>query len=334
MSQVILDRYYEAYAARLERQRQERESRNISGYRPKIIRVIRKPLAKGKDAKIGIAGEGGSGKSTLALRLGEEIKPTLYVDQPDFAIDKAVHLTASQYMNGVQNLESNYPPPADPLERTVQDYDEPGQSWYHRQFMSEASQILARTMIGVRWKRFVTTLSIPNLDLLEVDGVRLLNWFIWVPDQGIAEVYRVMPQKFGGDPWFKSVINTLRFTKPRAALWHPYEKKKFSEQDALYEKYGRKLEHLEAPKLTVKEIVDLVKKGKGQDGKEVNFYKKGKLNVWAIQKEFNVGLTKTYLIKEHLEPDEGDEKEPVRDSLGSDSAEDLLRQVTEDADVS
>lgn len=316
-----MGRLYSAYSDRLERQRKKQEEDAKAGSKPRLIRLFEKRVAKKKDVRIVIGGEGGAGKSTLALDIGEDMNPSLYVDHPDDAVEKAVCFTAKEYMNGVTTLPSFYDPPADPLERTVLDFDEPGQAWYHRQFMSEANQILSKTMLGFRFKQFVTPLSVPTIDLLDLDALRLVNWLIWVSDQGKAEVYRVMVQKFGGPPWYKKVIDRLSFRTPRAKLAHAYEKKKFKAQDELYERYGKALEELERPKFTKTEIVDLVKK----DPKK--YSKNGAIYVPYLQRDFHVGLNVGYLIKAILEPDADDHD---ANEVSSDvAAEDLLKGVVD-----
>ena len=198
-----------------------------------------------QDTKIAICGEGGIGKSTCALRLGELTNPGLYVDNIELAIKLGTSFTGSEYMQGVRTMESG----------SQLTFDEPGQAWYHRQFMSEASMILSKTLIGFRYKRFKSVLNVPNIDLLDADAVRLLNLMIYVYKQGRAEVYGVMNQKFGGHPWFKKIIDDFRFSKPDTKLWHLYEEKKFKVQDELYEKYGKKLDDMDHPQLTNSEIL-------------------------------------------------------------------------------
>ena len=329
MSQAIMDSYYDSFARRLEEQEKVHKEMAAGTYRPRFVRIVQKRLSRDKDARMTIAGEGGCGKSTLALVLGERLNPSLYIDKYQEAVDVAVCFSGKQYLAGVRTLPSLYPGSPDPLERTVLDYDEPAQSWYHRQFMTEANQILAKTMIGYRYKKFVTPLSVPNVDLLDVDALRLMNWFIWVSEQGIAEVYRVMVQKFGGLPWYKTVINTLRFPKPHAKLWHAYEKKKFAEQDRLHEQYGRKMEEVEESKLSRREIIDLIKKGIDQKGQPKDYYQNGRLHVPTVQAEFEIGINAGYMIKAKIESEKAGKREeqgPLADDL---SAEDLLREVVE-----
>jgi hypothetical protein len=320
LSSVILDRFYDAYSKRLDEQRRKQEEQKSRPGKSTFVRIVQKRLSKDKDARIVIAGEGGAGKSTIELRLAELLNPSLYVDHQQQAIDEGVSFTAKQYMTGVRTLPSLYEPPADPLERTQLSFDEPGQAWYHRQFMSEANMILAKTMLGFRFKKFITVLTVPNLDLLDLDALRLVNWLIWVPDQGRAEVFRVMVQKFGGDPWYKKIIDKMTFSKPDAKLWHMYEKKKFAAQDELYERFGKKLDELEAPRLTNTEIIEIIKE------EPKKYMKGGFLYVPYLQRDFKVGLNRGYLIKAVFETNDENPDRPD-ESMSDESAADLLKKV-------
>jgi GTPase SAR1 family protein len=322
MSTTILDQFYRGFARRLEEQREKEAQRGKK--KPLFVQFEEKRFAKNMDARSVIAGEGGIGKSTLALRLAEIENPSLYVDKPDDAVEKAVSFTGRQYMDGVRTLPSVYAPPAEPLERTVLDFDEPGQAWYHRQFMSDVNMILSKTFIGFRYKRFNSKLSVPNIDFLDLDALRLVGWLFWVPAQGVAEVFRVMVQKFGGNPWYKKVIDRMTFGKPRARLWHLYEQKKFKIQDELYVKYGRKMEQLEMPQLTNMEVLKLIQ----EDPKK--YMKGGRIDAMVLQlpppRGFGLALNRSYLIKAMCE-NEGGEPNPVDDALPDTSAEELLKKI-------
>ena len=314
MSSVVLNRFATQFSRRIEEKRRELDSLNSGNHRSKFAKLIDRRLKKDQDARIVVAGEGGVGKSTFALRYGEVLNPQLYIDRFEEAVDQAVSFTAKQYMNGVRTLGSE----------TVLDFDEPGQAWYHRQFMSEANMILAKTMLGFRFKRFITFLQVPNIDLLDLDALRLVNWLVWIPNQGHAEVFKVMVQKFGGDPWYKKIIDDLRFSKPGTKLWNTYEKKKFAAQDELYEKYGKKLDELDQPRLTNTEIIEIVKKDPQK------YMKNGFLYVPYLQKEFKIGLNKGYLIKAVFETEKEEVEKP--DLEGSEAeAADLLRRISENA---
>ncbi len=313
MSSYILDSYIDALAQKEENRKRVEQERREHPEKSIFIRKIEQRTARNQDARIVITGEAGMGKSTLELRIGEIVNPEIYVDDINKAVEEATSFTAKQSMTGVRTLPSG----------TQLSFDEPGQAWYHRQFMSEASMILSKTMIGFRYKKFKSVLTIPNIDLLDVDALRLVQYMVNVTGQGRAEVFRVMVQKFGGPPWFKKIIDKLTFTKPDTKLWHLYETKKFKMQDELYEKFGKRLDDLDSPKLTNLEIIKIVTEAPKQ------FLKKGKIHVPYLQRDFGVGLNRGYLIKETIEGNGEDRAPVVTDTLqeSGEPARDLLRKV-------
>lgn len=304
---MILERFYNKYAQRLV----EAESRKTQ--KSYFVGLIERRIARKQDARIVITGDSGVGKSTLELRLGELLNPELYVNDIDRAISQATAFTATQYLNGVRTLP----------DESQLSFDEPAQAWYHRQFMSEASMILAKTMIGFRFKRFKSVLTLPDIDLLDADALRLVHFLIYIPSQGNAEVYRVMKQKFGGDPWFKKIVGRLRFSKPDSKLWHVYEEKKFKMQDELYEVYGKKLEEIERPQLNNMDIILAIQ------ASPEKYYKKGRLSIPSVQRDFRIGLNRGYLIKAMLEGENDDEAVPT-DNYQAEPAQELLKKITED----
>ena len=288
----ILQQQLAAYARVQEERLQKQEKRQSDPSKSLFIRKIQNQHAKDKDARIIIVGEGGSGKSSYVLRCGEILNPVMYVENIEKTVNEAISFTAKDYMTGIRTLPS----------QTVLDFDEPGQGWYHRQFMSEASMILSKTMIGFRYKHFTSMLCVPNIDLLDVDALRLVNWMVYILDQGKAEVYRVVVQKFGGHPWFKKIIDKMTFSKPDTKLWHLYEKRKFAVQDLLYERYGKQLDAIEAPQWTNPEILREIQETPDK------FKKAGKFHHSMIQRKFGIGLNRSYLIKAMLDADEAEKK--------------------------
>ena len=282
----------------------------------RFVQLIQRRIARKQDARIAITGDSGVGKSTLALRLGELLDPPLYVHDINKAVNEAVSFTAKQYLQGVRTLP----------DESQLTFDEPAQAVHHRQFMSEVNIIISKTTIGFRFKKFKSVLTLPDVDLLDADLLRLFHYLVYIPAQGRAEVYRIMKQKFGGDPWFKKVVDTLRFSKPDAKLWHIYEEKKFREQDALYEVYGKRLDELEAPKMNNTDIILAI-----QAEPEKYYDKKGKLKVPAVQRDFKVGLNRGYLIKAMLE---GDNEESVpAENYTAEPAADLLDKITKEDQI-
>jgi energy-coupling factor transporter ATP-binding protein EcfA2 len=265
-----------------DRARAKRESEtSVKGERNPLIRDIRARLARNQDARIIVVGESGVGKSTLALDLGEILNPELYVEKIDIAVEKAISFSALQFMDST-TLPN----------RSLLDFDEPGQGWFHRQFMSQASQILAQTFIGNRFQQFISVLTVPTLALLDVDAVRLTHYLIKVEKQGMAVVYRQLPQTFGGEPFWKTMIDHMPFEKPDTKLWHLYEKKKVAFQTALYAKFRKELVEGEVPRLTNNEIADLI------SIEPQRYSKDGELHHAIIQSEFGIGINRAYVVKQ------------------------------------
>ena len=161
--------------------------------------------------------------------------------------------------------------------------------------MTEVNMILSKTFIGFRYKRFISALSVPNIDLLDIDAVKLASFFIWVDKQGHCTVYRILPQKFGGDPYFATMIDSMTFTMPTEELWKPYEERKFANQDSLYAEFDRRLEELNAPKLTQREMVSIIADHPDRFYEEVNG--KDMIHYSRIQSQFGVGINRAYALK-------------------------------------
>lgn len=308
----LIDRMEAVYVQR----EAERSTNLVNPTNSVFVRLIQKRIARKQDARIAITGDSGVGKSTLALRIGELLDPPLYVHDINKCVNEAVSFTGKQYLNGVRTLPTE----------TQLTFDEPAQAVHHRQFMSEVNIIISKTTIGFRFKRFKSVLTLPDIDLLDADLLRLFHYLIYIPDQGRAEVYRIMKQKFGGDPWFKKVVDTLRFSKPDAKLWHLYEEKKVREQEALYETYGKRLDEIETPKLSNTDIILAI-----QAEPEKYYDKKGKLKVPTVQRDFKVGLNRGYLLKAMLE---GDNEEQVPETnYTAEPAADLLEKITKEDQI-
>jgi hypothetical protein len=235
------------------------------------------------DSRIIIEGEAGLGKSYASLRLAEIIDPKFTAD-PVLAVENQVLFSASEFLTAVQTL-----PPF-----SVLIYDEPGQSFHHREFMSQANIILSKTMIGFRLKRFITFLNIPGLGMIDKDAKTLVSFLINITGHGQGEIYKQIPAKFSGDTWFKTLVDKQHFELPSVKLRHAYEKKKASVQDMLYSEYGKALSESAQPKLTNSDLVDMVLK-------DVKKYQKdGEYNVSMIQGGLDIGRERARAIKEKL----------------------------------
>lgn len=264
--------------------RQEREAskKTTPGDSP-LFREIRHRIAKNMDSRIIIQGEAGIGKSYASLRCAEKIDP-VFVNEPERAVKNQVVFSAADFLNAVQTL-----PPF-----SVLIYDEPGQSFHHREFMSEANIILSKTMIGFRLKRFITFLNVPNLGIIDKDAKTLVSFMINMTGPGKGEVFKQLPDKFGNVPWFKTIVDDQRFALPSVQLRHAYEKKKQEVQDALYAKYGKQLSDKEKPARSNSDIVELIKADPLKYGKEEN------TTVTALMGDFDIGRERARAIRRKL----------------------------------
>jgi hypothetical protein len=235
------------------------------------------------DSRIIIEGEAGLGKSYASLRLAEQIDQK-FVDDPVTAVENQVLFSASEFLTAVQTL-----PPF-----SVLIYDEPGQSFHHREFMSQANIILSKTMIGFRLKRFITFLNIPGLGMIDKDAKTLVSFLINITGHGKGEIYKQLPAKFSGDTWFKTIVDKQHFELPSVKLRHAYEKKKQQVQDQLYSEYGKALTESAEPKITNADLVESVMKAPER------FKKDGEFNVTLLQGEFDIGRERARAIKAKL----------------------------------
>ena len=269
---------YEDRTASLDNQKKEHTAEDNQ-----LIKAVRSRLRNGMDCRILVTGESGVGKSAFALRIAEILNPELYVSDIEKAVEVGVSFKALDFLRST-----------DLPNGSVLDFDEPGQGWFHRNFMSEASKMLAQTFIGMRFQQHVTVLTIPNVSLLDIDAVRLLSYHVHIEAHGRAVVYRMMDQRFGGDPWRKTENDRMTYDMPDTKLWHRYEKRKFEFQRALYAKFRKELEAGEAPQLTNHEISDVIL----QDSK--SFMRKDNpdaIDYAKIQDIFGVGINRAYAIK-------------------------------------
>lgn len=272
----------QAYAKKLEAD----TKRKSSGLSP-FIREVRARLNANMDARTIIEGESGIGKSYTALRFGELLDPR-FVNDPEGAVAEQVIFSAQEYLSAVTRL-----PPL-----SVLIYDEPGQSFHHREFMSEANIILSKTMIGYRFKKFISFLCIPGLGLIDKDGKMLVSFLVNVVGHGKAEVFKQIPQKFGGEPWWKCIVDKYSVSLPSVKLRHAYEKKKQIVQDALYAKYANTLIDKDRPKLT---NTDILEKILSDPALKAELTREGRLSVASIQGEFDIGRDRARGIRDKAE---------------------------------
>jgi hypothetical protein len=239
-------------------------------------------IKRNQDTRIIVVGEAGIGKSTFGLKVGEKYQPELYIEKPKEAVEGNVHLTSLDFMDAVVEQPT----------KSVLLYDEPAQSWHHRQFMSEANIILSKTMIGFRFKRFITVLCVPNIDLLDKDARKLCQFLVSCFRQGRAEVYKIANQKFGGPSWYPKLVDDFRFNKPNIPLWNFYMKKKERIQVELYQKFRDQLSNTDKADKTNDQIVREIT----GDINQVMY--NGKLHVASIMGQFDIGRQRAEAIRQ------------------------------------
>ena len=252
-----------------------------------LIRMISKRMGENMDTRIICEGEGGIGKSWLSLRLAELVDDQ-FKDHPKEAIKNQVFFKATEFLRGVTTL-----PPL-----SVLLYDEPAQSWHHREFMSEVNIVLSKTMIGYRYKRFITILNVPNLDMIDKDARALCQFLINVHKRGHAEVYKISINKFGGGIWYRKLIDNMTLKAPDTKLVHAYEALKKKQEDELFEEYFRQASEKDKPKLTNSDIVGMIK------SKPQTYMKNDKLYAPAIMAVHTVGRHRADSIIAKIEIDE------------------------------
>jgi hypothetical protein len=280
MSDFIIDTFREEHTRVLERQLRE----HSQGYKGILLREIERRNKLNMDSRIIIEGEAGLGKSYAALRLAELIDST-FIDDPEKAVEHQVVFAASEYMDAVTSLPKF----------SCLIYDEPGQSWHHRQFMSEANIILSKTMIGYRFKRFVTFLCIPSLGLLDKDAKTLVSFLINITAHGKGEVFKQIPDKFGSTPWFKTIVDVQHFTLPGEALLKAYEAKKQRVQDQLYLSYSKRLKAGERTMKSNSDIMDEVLKTPEK------YQQRGVYSISALMGSFDIGRDRARGIRAKLD---------------------------------
>ena len=240
------------------------------------------------DTRIIIEGQAGIGKSWLALQMAEELDP-LYKLKPSQAIRDRVFFTAEGFMQAVQTQPTN----------AVLIYDEAGQTFHHREFMSGANIILSKTMIGYRFKRFITILCIPNLTMVDKDARTLSQFLINVYAHGKSEVYTTLLSKFGGEPRYSHLINVFSSRPPQVKLRHAYEIKKQTTQKEFYKKWGEEMKLSATPKVTNSDLLATVKATPDKFSKPDS----DALSIPLLTAKLNIGRDRAYSIKANFESD-------------------------------
>jgi len=262
-----------------EQQKQAKEQKKCE-----LFELIEKRTEQKKDTRILICGEGGIGKSYLALKVGEAMNPETFIDKFQKAVDDQVHFEAAEYMKAVTYLPT----------KSVLVYDEPGQTFFSREFMSEANMILSKTMVGYRYKKFINIFCVPYVSIIDATARKLCQFKIDVLEHGFGEVYKIMPGRFQSDIFYSNLMG-LRISMPGVKLRHAYDKKKERLQDDLYNRYATQLTEKQQQETTNDEMVQAILK-------EPEVYMKNeKLHNPTIKAEFKIGRGRAETIRASVE---------------------------------
>ncbi len=216
-----------------------------------IQMLKRKHRRQNKDFRMIIAGDNGNGKSALACREGENENPETFIKNPQWAVDHQIHFSAKEWLKATGHLQ-HY---------AVNIYDEPAQSGgHHREFMSEANIIITKTVATVRFKKFNIPMNIPFIDMLDADLRKLCQVYIHCYDQGRAEAYLIHNPKFGGKPYYETIIDEMTWDMPNQELWKLYEKKKFETEHDQYKIYEEQLHKKDQQQRTDGELLSQMRK--------------------------------------------------------------------------
>ncbi len=104
-------------------------------------------------------------------------------------------------------------------------FDEPGQAWFSREFMSQANRLLSKTMMGFRFKKLIYFYCMPVMNQIDKAARDSARYKAYITARGLGQVYRVIPARFQGETFYR-LDGTMRTKKPSVKLRHAYEKKK------------------------------------------------------------------------------------------------------------
>ncbi len=252
-----------------------KEEKNLSHKYNPIKFIKEKHKRQKKDFRMIIAGDNGNGKSSLACREGENENPNTFIKQPQWAVNNQIHMFAKDWLKATGILPMY----------GVNMYDEPAQSGgHHREFMSEANIIITKTVATVRFKRFNIPINIPFIDMLDVDLRKLCQVYVHCYDQGKAEAFLIHNPKFGGKPYYETIVDDLTWDMPNEKLWKLYEKKKFKTEGNEYKKYEEQLHKKDQQQKTDGELIEEMHKNK-----DSLYNDKDKMTIINVQASVNVG---------------------------------------------
>lgn len=242
-----------------------------------IINARRK---QNRDIRILITGKVGTGKSSLGLQicLNSDKK---FKKFPQEAIDQNVHFQAKEFIESTSLLPNN----------SGLLLDEGINAAFARSYMSTQNAYMSKVFATFRYKKFLTIICVPSLNLLDKNLRILADILIICEAQGKGKVYKIQPSKFGGDPWYETIIDELTWNKPPKKLFTLYEEKKFKIQDKEYIGYASHLgSKRQMEKTDTELLLDMHEK------KEQLFSVSNTLSVLDVQNVTQTGRDKSYRL--------------------------------------
>lgn len=262
---------------------------------------IRERIADRYDVGILGIGERGVGKSWGSLGLAEEVDED-YINDPVGVIGDKLTFRADAYLDAILRHSHG----------SQLIFDEPGQEWYAREFMSQANRLIAKTMIGNRYKRFVQVYNIPVLSMIDRTARKLCQFKVDFLDRGYAEVYRIRASRFEDTEWYKR-LGSNEIDKPKKKLRDAYEKHKEKVQQENYEIYHDEIVQERGKHRTDEDIMrEIIKKKDKLMSVQTHGPHKGmrRLNHVLIQATFDIGRNKAERIRAKAELNHTEEVGP------------------------
>ena len=253
---------------------------------------IRSRIATRYDVGILTIGERGVGKSWGSLGLAEEVDED-YVNDPKGVIGDKLTFRADKYLDAIIRHGHG----------SQLIFDEPGQEWYAREFMSQANRLIAKTMIGNRYKRFIQVYNIPVLSMIDRTARKLCQFKVDFLGRGYAEVYRIKASRFEDNEYYHN-IGYNKIDKPSVKLRNAYEKHKAKVQQENYEIYHDEIVEERGRHRTDDDIVrEIIKKKDKLMSVQTHGVHKGmaRLNHVLIQATFDIGRNKAERIRAKAE---------------------------------
>lgn len=193
--------------------------------------LIKSRRRQNRDIRIIITGQVGVGKSTLALNICRYADKK-FDKEPEKAINENVHFLAKDFIRAASILPNH----------SALLLDEGILAAFSRAFQSTANAYMSKVFATMRFKKYVTIICVPVLDLLDINLRKLADVLIVCKSQGHGQAYSIVLPKFGGPVWHNTLIDELQWTRVKTPLWSFYETKKFKIQSNEYFGYASQLE--------------------------------------------------------------------------------------------